>query len=283
MFNLFITPYINIFGFKLYYYGIVYAIGFLATYFYFRHQSKSKKLDLTLDQIDSLIIYIIIGGVLGGRLGEFIFFQPHTLITNPLQILMIRDGGMSIHGGLLGVWGAIWLFRKRHKKIPYYEITDNAVMIGAFTLFFGRIANFINSELCGRLSTLPWAVNLHTPTSNGWEQYPNCQGFRHPSQLYEALKNIFIGITLLIVESIEQKTNRYKLGFKTWLFVFMYGILRIITNIWRDDVLWFFGILSTGQVLSLIMVLISGFMLIKYYWFGRKNTHSKRLRKKLNK
>jgi phosphatidylglycerol:prolipoprotein diacylglycerol transferase len=271
MFNLFIIPYINIFGFKLYYYGIVYALGFLATYIYFRYQSKSKRLDLTLDQIDTLMIYIIIGGIIGGRLGEFIFFQPDVLLSNPLQVLMIRNGGMSIHGGILGVLGSIWLFRrkqhssvlnvkqgsKKHKKISTYEITDNAVMIAAFTLFFGRIANFVNAELCGRASTLPWAVNLHNP--------PLCDGFRHPSQLYEAVKNLIIGFTLMFVESVEIKTNKYKTGFKTWLFVLMYGILRTVTNFWRDDVLWFFGILSTGQVLSLLMTIIAGFILVKYY------------------
>lgn len=268
MFDFFIIPYINIFGFKLYYYGIVYALGFLAAYFYFRYQSRSKRLDLTLDQVDTLMIYIIIGGIAGGRLGEFIFFQPDVLISHPLQVFLIRQGGMSIHGGILGFLGAIWLFRRKHKNISTYDVTDNAVMIAAFTLFFGRIANFVNAELCGRPTSVSWAVNLHNA--------PLCDGYRHPSQLYEALKNLFTGFVLMFIESTERKTNRYKAGFKTWIFVLLYGILRAVTNIWRDDVLWFFGILSTGQVLSLVMVIVASFILIKYYWMPSRKDKKKK-------
>lgn len=261
MIDLIITPYINIFGFKLYYYGLVYALGFLAAYIYFRYQSKTKKIDLTFDQVDTLMIYAIIGGILGGRIGEFLFYQFNVLITNPLQIFMIRDGGMSIHGGILGFLIAMWLFLKKYKKITLYEITDNAVIVASFTLFFGRIANFINAELCGRLTTSKIGVNLHNP--------PTCDGYRHPSQLYEALKNLLMGTILMFVETIERKTNKYKAGYKTWLFVFIYGILRTVVNIWRDDVLWIFGIFGTGQILSIIMAIAAGYILITKYWFKK--------------
>ena len=271
MFDFFITPYINIFGFKLYYYGIVYALGFLAAYIYFRYQSRSKRLDLTLDEVDTLMIYAIIGGIVGGRLGEFIFFQPHTLFTDPIQIFMIRNGGMSIHGGILGFLGAIWLFRRKHKTISTYDVTDNAVMIAAFTLFFGRIANFINAELCGMPTTRPWAVNLHNP--------PLCDGYRHPSQIYEALKNLFTGFFLMFVESKERKTNRYRPGYKTWLFVLIYGVGRAFVDIWRDDGHWLFGVFSTGQILSIIMSIVAMVLLIKYYWFKKESDNKKKTRK----
>lgn len=233
---------------------------------YFRYQSKAKRIDLTLDQVDNLIIYAIIGGILGGRIGEFIFFQPDVLFSNPLQIFMIRDGGMSIHGGILGFLMAMWLFVKKHKKVTIYEITDNTVIVASITLFFGRIANFVNAELCGKPSTVSWAVNLHTPTPKGWAQYDGCRGYRHPSQLYEAIKNLLMGSILIIIESIERKTNKYRAGYKTWLFVLIYGILRTIVNIWRDDALWLFGIFGTGQILSLIMAITAIVVLIKYYW-----------------
>ncbi|MCF7799065.1 prolipoprotein diacylglyceryl transferase [Candidatus Woesearchaeota archaeon] len=249
-------------GFGIRYYGLVYALGFLFAYFYLRYQAKQKRLNLTLEETDTFIIYAILGGIIGGRVGEFLFFQTDVLFSAPLEMFKIWQGGMSIHGGMIGFVIATLLFVKKHKKkVRFFEITDHIVIPASLALFFGRIANFTNAELCGRITNVPWAVNLNNP--------PACDGYRHPSQLYEALKNITMFIILLVNDKQQRLKNKYREGYATWLFLFMYGVLRIITNIWRDDAVWFFDILSTGQVLSLLMVLGAGYILVTKYWFPK--------------
>lgn len=265
MFSLTPNPILLDIGFlQLRWYGLVYAVGFLLTYFYLLHLSKKKRLELDEKQVDTLVIYTILGAVLGGRIGEFIFFQTDVLFSNPLQILRIWDGGMAFHGAVLGLIISTTLFCKKY-KVPFYHLTDHLMLPASFMLIFGRIANFINSELCGRLApNLPWAVNLNNP--------PLCDGYRHPSQLYQALKNVVIFGVLYFKQydwHFNHLKKKYRPGYFTWLFVTMYGILRVITNIWRDDPLYFFGILSTGQFLSLIMFLTGMYILYKNYGLFR--------------
>ena len=264
-------------GFGIRYYGLVYAFGFLFAYFYLRYQAKQKRLNLTVEQTDSYIIYAILGGIIGGRLGEFLFFQTKILFTAPLEVFKIWQGGMSIHGGMIGFIIATMLFVRKHKdKIRFFEITDHVVIPASLVLFFGRIANFTNAELCGRATSVPWAVNLNSSATH-------CDGYRHPSQLYEALKNITMFVVLLVNDKQQRLRNKYKEGYATWLFLFMYGVLRIVTNIWRDDVLWFFNTLSTGQFLSVFMVLGAGYILVTKYWFPKKDKHIKPKVHKKNK
>ena len=243
-------------GYGIRYYGIIYALAFLFAYWFLHNQKKFLKLNQ--EQTDSLFMYILIGNIIGARLLDFIFYNPSELIYNPLRVLMIWQGGLSFHGGLIGIVLAIYLFSKKH-KISIYKVTDTIVIPASLALFFGRIANFINAELIGRITSVPWAVNF-----NGEQNSVGQLIGRHPSQLYEAIKNLVIFTTLILIKSNEDKKNSYKPGFRTWLFIGMYGILRLITNFWREDTLTFFGILSTGQTLSLIMVLVASYFLIKY-------------------
>lgn len=241
------------------YYGLVYALAFIFTYVYLRYQIKQKRLRITFDQLDTLIIAIIIGVVVGGRVGEFLFWEPRVLFSTPLQIFKIWQGGMSFHGGIIGVGIAVWWFCKKY-NVKFYELTDHFVIPASLALFFGRIANFINSELVGKISSVSWCV--HFPKAARLESRVGC---RHPSQLYEAAKNLLMFGILLSINYQQRYKKKFKDGFLTWLFVLMYGILRTVTNIWREDVEWFLGIFSTGQLLSMIMVIIAGFVLIKYY------------------
>ncbi len=278
MFNIIIDPvliHLNFIakGFGIRYYGLVYALGFLFAYFYLRQQVKQKRLNLSLEAVDVFMVYAILGGIIGGRLGEFLFFETKVLLTHPLQILYIWQGGMSIHGGMIGFILATILFARKY-HVRFFELSDQVVIPASLALFFGRIANFTNAELCGRVTTVPWAVNLHNP--------PLCDGYRHPSQLYEALKNLSIFIFLLVKDKHDRLKNKYKEGYATWLFLLLYGILRVVTNIWRDDTLWFFNTFSTGQVLSLIMILIAGYVLVKKYWFP-KSVQKKKNKKKTAK
>lgn len=240
------------------YYGIIYALGFLITYLYLN--KKREFLQLNQEQLDKLFLYILLGNIIGARLFEFIFYNPSIFITNPLEILKIWHGGLSFHGAVIGIVTAIYLFKKKH-KLNIYKLTDTLVLPAAIMLFFGRIANFINAELLGRITTVPWAVNFNN------EQTINQQLIgRHPSQLYEALKNLCIFAYLTYINYKEQKTKNYKPGYKTWIFIFLYGVLRALTNIYRDDTLIFFNILSMGQILSLMMALIALFVLYNKYW-----------------
>jgi len=243
-------------GLGIRYYGLIYALGFLVTYFFLQNQKKFLK--LTADQIDKLFLYILVGDIIGARLLDFVFYRPLTLFTNPLEIFKVWNGGLSFHGGLIGIVLAIYLFSRKYKTSTY-KITDTIVIPAAIVLFFGRIANFINSELVGRVTSLPWGVNFNNENISGKLIY------RHPSQLYEAIKNIFIFGTLFLIKLNEDKHKSYKEGFRTWIFILLYGLLRIITNIWRDEPTWFFNTLGTGQVLSLIMVTVAIVVLWKNY------------------
>lgn len=252
----------------IHYYGLVYALGFLFVYWWLRRKSKQGKFSLTKDQIDTFMILAILGGVIGGRLGEFLFFQQKILFTNPLQVLKIWEGGMSIHGGILGFLFTTHLFCRKHKK-KLYEITDNVVIPASLVLVFGRIANFINAELIGTITSIPWAVNWFGERGTNGELIG-----RHPSTIYEAIKNLVVFIILVIVNKKQEVKNKlskkFKAGYLTWLFVLLYGGLRVISDIWRADDKWLFGIIGTGQLLSLIMAILAIIILIRNYW-SKKN------------
>jgi len=187
------------------------------------------------------MVYFILGTIIGGRLGHFLFYDISIFWTNPLQILMIWNGGMAFHGGILGGIIGAFLFLKK-SKVKFYEMADKLMMPLAFALFLGRIANFINGELWGPITDVSWCV-----------VFPNILGCRHPSQLYEAFYSILIFFILWFMKS------KYKLkkGVVFWSFIAMYGLFRFIANFWRevDQV--------TGQVLSLIMVVVAGYFLYK--------------------
>lgn len=236
---------------------------------------KKGKLSMQKEHVDIFMIYAIIGGVLGGRIGQFIFWQPQIIISNPLEILKIWHGGMAIHGGILGFLFATYLFSKKY-KVKIYNITDNVVLPTAIVLIFGRIANFINAELVGTVTNVPWAVNWFGETNKAGELVG-----RHPSQIYESFKNLGIAITLYLLSIKENVLGKYKEGFYTWMFIFLYGTLRTIANIWREETSrWFFGIFGTGQVLSLIMAIIAGIILIKNY--RHKHKSENKTNKKIN-
>ena len=246
-----INPVFLDFGFiKIYYYSLVYVIGILTLYFYFRYLAKNKKLDFSPDEVDSFLVYIILGILLGGRLGEFLFYDIGNLFS--LEIFKLWNGGMSFHGALIGMIIAGLLFCKKHKK-RFYEIADYIVMPTALFLFFGRIANFINGELVGTKTNLPFCIS--------YKDYDNC---RHPSQIYEAFKNLLIFFALLFA----YYKKKFKEGFLFWMFVTLYGLLRFLTNFYRDDIRYF-G-LSEGQYLSLIMFFVGCWFLLKKNYFLSK-------------
>ena len=188
---------------------------------------------------------MVISIILGGRIGYIIFYNLQFYIENPIEIFKIWQGGMSFHGGLLGVILGTYLFCKRN-KIQIFATLDVIACVAPIGLFFGRIANFINGELYGKITTIYWGV-----------VFPKIDGFtRHPSQLYEA---ILEGLLLFIIlNKIIMKKN-YVVGTCSCMFLFLYGSFRIFSEIFREPDLqvgYLFNILSMGTFLSILMVVI---------------------------
>src|SRR3989344_3999761 len=233
----------SIFGLEIRYYGLVYVIGFLLILFILNKQRE--KLKLSKDDVYDYLFYLIIFTILGARLFEILFYEPLFYFSNPLQMLMIWKGGLSFHGALSGV--VIWTYIfTRKKRLHFYDISDILVMPVAFMLFLGRIANFINGELVGKITNLSWAVKFQ-----GYE------GFRHPTQIYESLKNLLIFFILSFL-----KNKNLKKGTLTWLFVFMYGTLRFFIEFLKEQTSFILGIPIT-QILSSIMIVVGLYFLLR--------------------
>ncbi|RJQ15525.1 prolipoprotein diacylglyceryl transferase [Candidatus Woesearchaeota archaeon] len=235
------------------YYGLVYVIGFLLAHFILIKLAEKKKIqNLTKERVENYIIFLILFVLIGARLFEVLLWEPSYYFANPSEIIKVWHGGLSFHGGLVfGVLWTIWYCRKY--KIKFFQIADILVIPMAIMLFFGRIANFINGELWGTVTNAPWAVNFNHETAAGELVY------RHPSQLYEALKNLFIFGVLFGL-----KKKKLPDGFLFWMFVALYGYLRFIVNFWRVDVPIVFGF-SVGQIMSLVMGIAGTIMLVKLW------------------
>ena len=215
------------------------------------HGKKKKfvpDLPATPLHIDDLLVWITLGVILGGRLGYVLFYQPAMIIENPARIIAVWQGGMSFHGGFLGVVVAGILFCVKH-KLDIIRIGDLLAAASPIGLFFGRIANFINSELWGRATDVPWGII-----------FPNGGPLpRHPSQLYEAALE---GIVLFVILRFATHHMRslHRPGLTMGLFIMGYGISRIIVEFFRnpDAHIGYLGgnFVTMGMILSLPMILI---------------------------
>jgi phosphatidylglycerol:prolipoprotein diacylglycerol transferase len=228
------------------YYGIIYALGFLLLYLFLRHYSKEKGIKIKEKGVEDLVIYFIIGIVIGARLFNFIFYEPYVIFRDPLEILRIWHGGMSFHGGLIGATLALVIFAKKY-KVRFMHMADAIVIPTALALALGRIGNFLNQELYGFASNLPWCVIFRAIDNT-------C---RHPYQLYASLSHLIMFIILIFIYKKQKRE-----GATFWSFILLYGSFRVITDIFRYEQK-FLGIISTGQMLSLIMAIIAAIILIK--------------------
>ncbi len=240
--------------FVIRWYALAYIAGLVIGWRWCLMLAKRPPLFVTAEAIDDFLVWATLGVVLGGRLGYVLFYKPDYYLANPLEALQVWHGGMSFHGGALGVVLAIVLFC-RQRRINFLAFGDIIVCAAPIGLFFGRIANFINSELWGRVTDVPWAM-----------VFPNGGPLpRHPSQLYEA---VLEGIVLfIIVNGLERFTGiRERPGALSGVFLIGYGIARIIAEFFRepDAFLGFlaFG-LTMGQILSLPFVLVGLVLLLR--------------------
>ena len=233
------------------YYGLVYVLGFVFAYFIIKQLAKKKTIALTEDELESLLLYLAVGLLLGARIFYFLFYNFALFIEEPFQIFKIWEGGMSFHGAFIGIVIAGLLFCRKYKK-EFYNIADIVIVPAVLALGFGRIANFINGELYGRPTTLPWAVDFG-------DDIP-----RHPSQLYEAAKNFVIFGVLWIL-----KDKNLRKGTLFWTFITLYGIFRFCIEFFRepDPQVGFvlFNTFTMGQVLTGIMAIVGGSVLLHWH------------------
>jgi phosphatidylglycerol---prolipoprotein diacylglyceryl transferase len=216
----------------------------------------------TLLQVDDFLTWATLGVVLGGRLGYVLFYQPGVYFTHPTMIFAVWEGGMSFHGGMLGVAVAIVIFCRRN-GIPLLGFADRIAVVAPLGLGLGRVANFINGELWGRPAPtwLPWAMEF--PRAPDCPSFPTICVARHPSQLYEALMEGLILLTVMLVLSRRERL-RARFGLLTGVFLCGYAVARIVGEYFRepDAFLGFLAFGTTmGQILSVPM-LIAGIWLI---------------------
>ncbi len=234
-------------------YALAYLVGFLAGWQYcLRLARKSKEVRPDEGDVDDFLTWAIIGVILGGRLGYVLFYQSNLYLHDPLAALRIWEGGMSFHGGALGVILALILFAWR-RKIELFRLSDMVVQVVPIGLFFGRIANFINGELYGRAAEIPWGVRF----PHGGDV------LRHPSQLYEAaLEGLALFILLFVLSRFE--AVRARPGIISGVFLIGYAAARGFVELFRqpDAHLGFiWGHISMGQILSAPMIL-AGLLII---------------------
>lgn len=235
-------------------YALAYITGILLGWWYLRRLSERWASPVGAELIDDFVIWATAGIVLGGRLGYVVFYNLDQYLANPIQIFLVWHGGMSFHGGLLGVIAAAWLFARR-RRISLLALSDLLACAAPIGLFFGRAANFVNGELYGRVTDVPWAM-----------VFPNGGPLpRHPSQLYEAFLEGFILFSILVVLAYRPAIYR-RSGLLTGLFLIGYGLARILVEFARepDAQLGFvLGPYSMGQILSTPVVLLGVYLAVR--------------------
>lgn len=250
----------DLFGFRIgplaiRYYALAYIVGLIVGWRYCLWLAKQPPQLVTRLQLDDFLLWAAAGVILGGRLGFVLFYQPGHYLANPLDILFVWEGGMSFHGGCAGVIIALILFALK-RKVPFLALCDIVTAAVPIGLFLGRVANFINGELYGRHTDVPWAIVF--PTDVEPEKLP-----RHPSQLYEAaLEGVVLFLVLFLLFRNESIRRRH--GLVTGVFLSGYALARILVEFFREPDT-FIGFLSfgttMGQWLSLPM-LIAGLFFI---------------------
>ena len=253
--------------FQIRWYSIAYILGIILGWLYANKIIKSTEenkynfVQISTQQFDSLIVYLVIGIIIGGRLGYVIFYNLEYYSQNFFEIIKLWQGGMSFHGGLLGVVISIIIFSKK-SKISFFKIADIVSCVAPIGIFFGRIANFINGELYGKISTVPWGVI-----------FPNSGNLaRHPSQIYEAILEGLI-LFILINYLALKKQLLFKAGYISGVFLISYSLLRIFSENFREPDMhlgYFFNYFSMGTLLSLIS-LMAGLIIILYIKKNEKN------------
>jgi phosphatidylglycerol:prolipoprotein diacylglycerol transferase len=238
--------------FAVRWYALAYITGILLGWQYAVRLIRRPPYIMEGATLDDFIVWVTVGIIVGGRLGYVLFYKPGYYVYHPLEILFVWQGGMSFHGGMLGVIGAIILFA-RQRGVSMFALGDIVSAVVPIGLFFGRIANFINGELFGRVSDVPWAMVF---PHGGPEP-------RHPSQLYQAgLEGIALFIVLAVLA--HRVEVRRRPGFIGGAFLCGYGIARMIGEVFREPdahLGFILGPITMGQLLSVPMVIAGAWLI----------------------
>nr|WP_321466509.1 prolipoprotein diacylglyceryl transferase [uncultured Desulfobulbus sp.] len=245
-------------------YGLMYVLGFTSAYWLVLVQAKRFGWKQLLNHVDNLNLALILGVIVGGRLGYVALYNPGYYLVHPLEIPATWSGGMSFHGGCLGtLLAGSWYCRR--KKLDFWKAADLYIVTVPIGLFFGRLGNFINGELYGRITTAPWAMI-----------FPEGGPFpRHPSQLYEAgLEGLSLFLILWSLKDRPWRTDQTHWPHGSLLAIFLcgYGLFRFIVEFFREpdaQLGFLFAHLSMGQILSVLMI-VAGAVL----WGGRQRLAS---------
>ncbi len=237
--------------FDIRWYALAYVAGLVLGWRYVRGYARFPEARLSVPLVDDFLTWATLAVLLGGRLGYVLFYQPIYFAAHPVEILFVWQGGMSFHGGLLGVVVALFLFARRH-DLSLLRLSDAIACAAPVGLFFGRIANFINGELFGRVSDAPWAMVF---PAGGPDP-------RHPSQIYEALLEGLVLFVALFAAS-RRPEIRDRPGLLTGIFCAGYAVARVVVELFRepDAYLGFLiGAATIGQLLSLPLLVFGLFM-----------------------
>ena len=232
-------------------YGMMYLVGFIGAMFIANKAADKSGGEWTRDQVSDLLFYGFLGVILGGRIGYVLFYQWDYFLADPLYLFQIWQGGMSFHGGLLGVILAVYIFSRKTNK-SFLRVGDFVAPLVPIGLGMGRLGNFINAELWGRQTDVPWAMVFPKDSL----QLP-----RHPSQLYEFFLE---GVVLFFVLYVITRKPR-SLGLASGTFLIGYGVFRTIVEFFREPdahLGLYFSFISKGQILSIPMILVG--MLVIY-------------------
>ena len=238
------------FGFiSIRWYSLAYIFGILFGWWYGKkiiiQKFKNLEKKAEIKQFDDLITYLIISMIVGGRLGYVIFYNFSFYTSNPIEIIKIWEGGMSFHGGLIGIIIGTYLFSLKTKTQMLFFL-DVIACVSPIGIFLGRIANFINGELIGKVTSVPWAIIFPSI-----DMAP-----RHPSQIYEAFLE---GIVLFCILRFIISKKGYKIGTCSYMFLILYGFFRSLSEYFREPdahIGYLFSVVSTGTFLSLIMIIV---------------------------
>ncbi|PIR54438.1 prolipoprotein diacylglyceryl transferase [Candidatus Peregrinibacteria bacterium CG10_big_fil_rev_8_21_14_0_10_42_8] len=242
---------VSLWGFGIHWYGLMYMVAFIIALYLTPRLQKYRSLDISKDTLTTIITWVIGGVIIGGRLGYVFFYEFSYFIQNPLDIFAVWNGGMSSHGGFIGVTLALLYILKKN-RIPVIPFLDTIAVPVAIGLALGRLGNFINLELYGVVTSLPWGIEI-----------PGVEGLRHPTQIYAIVKDLFIAFLCFSLLS----NNRVKPGIVFSAFLILYTVLRSVIEIFRVQThpeIDIFGlVLTRGQFLSM-PILLAGFILLVY-------------------
>ncbi len=232
----------QVFSLSIRWYSLAYIFGLIFGWIYCKKVLIKENIIQKL--FEDYISYLVVGIIIGGRLGYVFFYNFTYFLNNPIEIFMIWNGGMSFHGGLIGIVISSYLFSKKNKK-NIYIFLDLVAITAPIGIFLGRVSNFINGELVGKVTSSEWGVFFPSYDDK----------LRHPSQLYEAFLE---GIILFILMNIIFFSKNNKVGTCSFMFLIIYGFFRIISEFFREPDIqlgYLFGSISMGMFLSVFMIL----------------------------